>query len=320
MIKQLKKVKLTQIRLEMSFRNKEKDLSLELDINRHGLKYPLSVEEETNNQYVLVDGYRRFYALGFLGVETADCIVEKLSSEEERIVKRLGKELHTRKRTAYQLEKMINRLLENEDYDSKLIANLCNVTERTIIKHIRGADVNPEWLRRREQTGVGKHAFTEIHRMNVSEETKNHIVDRYINREINKTMVEVIKKATNEKSFKDIPEENVVECIDEIILQQSRNYETVKGVLSEKALQAGYSKSTHTFMHNLSLKLLTRIEKIFRNNFYVKYLSEKQKSELTTSIQNLLLILKLPITWSEFPVKNQLYEKPKEENNNNLEH
>jgi len=43
----------------------------------------------------------------------AECSVEKLSSEEERIVKRLGIEFHTKKRTAYQLERMINRLLEN---------------------------------------------------------------------------------------------------------------------------------------------------------------------------------------------------------------
>ncbi|MCD8503243.1 MAG: ParB/RepB/Spo0J family partition protein [Bacillaceae bacterium] len=134
MSKQPKKIKLSQIRLETSYRKSEKDLSLELSISRQGLNVPLTVEEEGKNQYVLVDGYRRFYALDFLGKEYAECSVEKLSSEEERIVKRLGIELHTKKRTAYQLERMINRLLENEKYDTKLIASLCGVTEATIKK------------------------------------------------------------------------------------------------------------------------------------------------------------------------------------------
>jgi ParB-like chromosome segregation protein Spo0J len=191
---------------------------LELDITRQGLKVPLTVEEESKNQYVLVDGYRRYYALEFIGVEEAYCNVEEPSSEEERIVKRLGIELHTKRRTAYQLERMINRLLESEEYDARLIASLCNVKEATITKYVRGFDVNPEWLRRGEQTGAGRHAFTEIHNLNVSDETKNYIADRYIDREIPKTTIEVIKKATKEKAFKDIPEENVKECIDEIMI------------------------------------------------------------------------------------------------------
>ncbi|MFA9560373.1 ParB/Srx family N-terminal domain-containing protein [Evansella sp. AB-rgal1] len=72
MSKQPKKIKLSQIRLETSYRKSEKDLSLELSISRQGLNVPLIVEEEGENQYVLVDGYRRFYALEFLGVEDAE--------------------------------------------------------------------------------------------------------------------------------------------------------------------------------------------------------------------------------------------------------
>jgi len=310
MSKQLK-IKLSQIRLETSFRNKEKDLSLELSINRNGLKVPLIVEEESKNQYVLVDGYRRFYALEFLEVVDAECSVEMLSSEEERIVKRLEIELHTKRRTSYQLERMINRLLENEKYDAKLIASLCNVTGGTITKYIRGYDVNPEWLRRGEQTGAGRHAFTDIHKLNISEETKNFIADKYIDRQINKSTVDVIKKATNEKAFKDVPEENLKECIDQIIKQQSKDYENVKEIVSENSLQAGYTKSSHTFMHNLTLNLLARIEKIFNNSHYVNYLSNKQKDQLIKSLRNLLLILNPPIKWSEIAVEDQLQENLK---------
>ncbi|WP_226036126.1 ParB N-terminal domain-containing protein [Aquibacillus saliphilus] len=228
MSKQPKKIKLSQIRLETSYRRSEKDLSLELSISRQGLKVPLTVEEESGNQYVLVDGYRRFYTLDFLGMEDAECNVEKRSSEEERIVKRLGIELHTKKRTAYQLERMINRLLENEKYDTKIIASLCDVKEDTIKKYIRGSDVDPEWLSKGEKNNAGRHAYTEIHHLNISKENKDYIAGKYGDRQINKTAVGVIKKATGEKAFKDIPEEHVKECVNQIIEQQSKNYETVK--------------------------------------------------------------------------------------------
>ncbi|WP_299093871.1 ParB/RepB/Spo0J family partition protein [uncultured Metabacillus sp.] len=317
---QLKKIKLSQIRLETSFRNKEKDLSLEFSINRNGLKVPLIVEEENKNEYVLVKGYRRFYVLKFLGKTDAECIVEKLTSEEERIIKRLGIELHTKRRTAYQLERMINRLLENEKYNVKLIASLCNVTVGTITKYIRSSDINPEWLRRGEQTGAGRHAFTDIHKLNINEETKNYIADKYIARQINKTTVDIIKKAASEKSFKDIPEENLKQCIDQIIEQQNKVYENVKEIVSENSLQAGYTKSSHIFMHNLILSLLTRIEKIFNSSYYVKYLSNKQKDQLITSLRNLLLIINPPIKWSEIPTEDQLHKKPEDENGSSLEH
>ncbi|MFZ3578051.1 ParB N-terminal domain-containing protein [Virgibacillus sp. DJP39] len=320
MSKQPKKIKLSQIRLETSYRKSEKDLSLELSINRQGLKIPLIVEEEGKNQYVLVEGYRRFYALEFLEIEDAECNVEKLSSEEERIVKRLGIELHTKKRTAYQLERMINRLLENENYDARLIASLCDVTEETIKKYIRGSEVNPEWIRRGEQTGAGRHAFTDIHKLNISEETKNYIADKYIDRQINKSTVDIIKKATNENAFKDIPEENTKECIDQIIEQHTKNYETVKEIVSESSLKAGYTKSNHTFMHNLTLVLIKKIERIFRNRYYVDYLSDKQKGKLTKSLRSLILILNPPLKWSDFPKHEQARENLEDEDGERLEH
>ncbi|KAB7671688.1 ParB/RepB/Spo0J family partition protein [Bacillus sp. B1-b2] len=320
MNKQPKKVKLSQIRLETSYRNREKDLSLELSIRRDGLKVPLIVEEESENQYVLVDGYRRFYSLEFLEIEDAECIVEVVTSEEERIVKRLGIELHTKKRTSYQLERMVSRLLENEKNDAKLIASLCNVTEGTITKYIKGSDVNPDWLRRGEQTGAGRHALTDIHKLKINEETKNYIADQYIDRKINKSTVDVIKKATSEKAFKDVPEEHLKECIDQIIEQYTKNYETVKEVVCESSLRAGYTKSSHTFMHNITLNLLARIEKILNNAYYVNNLSTKQKDKLTNSLHNLLQTINPPIKWSDFPKNEQFNEVIEVEDGESLEH
>jgi len=301
MSKTTKKIGLSQIRLETRYRKREKDISLELSINRHGLKVPLIVEEEGKNQYVLVDGYRRFYALEFLEVEDVECSIDKLTTEEERIVKRLGIELHTKKRTAYQLERMINRLLENEKYDAKLIASLCDVTEETIKKYIRGSAVNQDWLRRGEQTGAGRHAFTDIHKLNISEETKNYIADKYVDRQINKSTVDIIKKATNEIAFKVIPEGYTKHCIDQIIEEHNKNYETVKEIMIESSLKAGYTKSSHTFMHKLTLDLVKKIESILSNHYYLDYLSNRQKALLTKSLRNLILILNPSLKWSDFP-------------------
>lgn len=320
MSKQIKVVKLSHIKLETSFRNKEKDLSLELDINRNGLKVPLSVEEVSTNKYVLVDGYRRFYAMEFLKKEAAECTVETLSSEEERIIKRLGKELHTKRRTAYQLEKMISRLLENDAYEAKLIASLCNVSVGTITKYISGSDVSPEWLRRGEQANVGRHAFTDIHRLDVNEDTKEHIADRYIDKEINKSVVDVIKKSTKEKAFINVPEEKEKECIDEIIVQKSQEYDSIREVVHKNSLEAKYTKYSHTFMHTLNLRLLKKVEKILSINNYLNYLSNGQKVELDKSFRNILLILNPPITWPKFPAGEQFHEKHEDENVANIKY
>jgi ParB-like chromosome segregation protein Spo0J len=318
MAKQIKEVKLSHITVETSFRNDEKDLSLELDINRNGLKIPLIVEEESTNKYVLVDGYRRFYVLDFLGIEAAVCIIESFSSEEERIIKRLGKELHTKRRTSYQLGKMINQLLENEAYDAKLIASLCNVSVGTIAKYIRGSDVNSEWLRRGEQANVGKHAFTDIQKLNVNDDTKNHIADRYIDKEINKSVVDVIKKSTKEKAFTNIPEEKTKACIDEIIVQQSKEFDAIREVVHKNSLEEKYTKYSHTFMHNITLSKLTKVEKNLSNRNYLNYLSSGQRLEINKSVQKILLILNSPITWLNFPNDEQFYEKHEAENVKNL--
>ncbi|GAE36649.1 ParB/RepB/Spo0J family partition protein [Halalkalibacter akibai] len=318
MSKQPKKIKLSQIRLETSYRKSEKDLSLELSISRQGLNVPLIVEEEGKNQYVLVDGYRRFYALEFLGMEDAECSVEKLSSEEERIVKRLGIELHTKKRTAYQLERMINRLLESEKYDTKLIASLCGVTEETIKKYIRGSGVKPEWLKKGEKNNAGRHAYTDILHLNINEVNKDYIADKYGDKQINKNTVGVIKKATNEKAFKDIPNEHVKECVNQIIEQQSKNYETVKEIVCENSLQAKYTKSSHTFMYNLTLVLIKRIERIFSIRNYAANLSVKQKENLSKSLTNLILVLNPPLKWSDFPKNEQSPENLEDDDGESL--
>lgn len=136
----VKKIRLAQIRLETDFRIKEKDLSLEMSVQRHGLQVPLVVEMEGTERYVLVDGYRRYYALDFLGVQWADCVIELETSREERAVRRLRQELHggRERRTAYQLDKMVHWLAGTGSFDPLLLAKLCSVGKADILKYIPG--------------------------------------------------------------------------------------------------------------------------------------------------------------------------------------
>ncbi|MGP4073252.1 ParB/RepB/Spo0J family partition protein [Piscibacillus sp. B03] len=299
MSKQLKIVKLSQIKLETKYRQREKDLSLELDLSRNGLKEPLIVEAVNKNLYILVDGYRRYYALDFLEIEEACCIVEEQTSKEHRIIKRLGRELQTKKRTAYELERMIKDLLRHKDYNSMIISQLCGVSEETINKYLLGSDVNPEWLRRGATTGAGRHGFTVIHHLNVSDDIKGKIAERYINREFPKTTLDVINKITKEKGFNSLSEEYVEACINDIILHQASSYQGAKYIVDEYALKLRFSKSNHASIHDLVFKLLMRIEAFFNNKHYVNHLTNKQRARLIIQLHKLLSKIRPHINWAD---------------------
>lgn len=161
---QMKRIRLDEIRLETNFRSKEKDLSLEMSLQRHGLQVPLIVEGEHPHQYVLLDGHRRFYALQFLGMSWAECAVKPLTSASRRAIWRLREELHSgNKRSeppqaggagtnvsevraasplegAYHLDKMVRWLVKSCYYDPADIAKLCQVEEEVILRFLPGAE------------------------------------------------------------------------------------------------------------------------------------------------------------------------------------
>ncbi|WP_404427731.1 ParB N-terminal domain-containing protein [Ureibacillus chungkukjangi] len=295
MIKQInQQVELSQIRLETFFRNKVKDLSLEMSIKSNGIRTPLIVEEESKDRYVLVDGYRRFYALEFLEIKSVICIVEEQTSEEERIIKRLEVELHSQQRTAFQLERMIKHLLESKKFDVKKIARNCKVTEETIAKYVRGFDVPTEWIDDAEELNIGRHALTIIHKLDVSEGVKEYLFSLYKNKEITIRTLEIIKKAAKEKTFKEIPEENLIECINHIIEHQSRNFNAVREIIHEISLLDEYNESSHKVIYNLTLKLIGKLEKILSNSIFLRYLSTKQKSKLNKELSILFILLNPP--------------------------
>lgn len=287
-------IKLSQIRVESSFRNENRDESLELSLNKEGQRVPIIVEKEGNGQYVLVEGYRRYNALISIGKKKAQCIVEEVTSEEQRLIKRLDIEFHTEKRNAYQLEKMINQLLKLNKHDAKSIAKLCNVTEETVRKYLKGREVNPDWVRRGEQANVGRHGLTDIHTFqNVGIETKEYILDLYIGGQINGTSLGQIKEITKVPVFKDISEEDKKECIDEVIIRGIKDKEVMSEIVSNKRLEISYDETSLENITNLIVKLLYRVNNLLRKKHYVNYLAPNQRLNIQKLLEGSIVLLNI---------------------------
>jgi hypothetical protein len=128
-----KSIALEHIKLEDESRKNLEDLSLATSIKQNGLIEPLIVEEKNSNCFILVEGYRRFWALKHLNVPFVTCKVEKITSKDSRILKRLRVELKSKKKTGYEVERMISFLLDN-GYTEDDIAKQCNIQKKNCKK------------------------------------------------------------------------------------------------------------------------------------------------------------------------------------------
>ncbi len=317
------KLKLSQISLETFFREKERNENLELSIASNGLRFPLVVEEVNENNYVLVDGYRRYYALKFIGKKEAECTVEKLTSPEGRLLKRLAIEFHTEKRNPYQLERMINQLLAIKNYDIKEIAELCSVTVDTVKKYIKGREINPEWIRVGEEKELGRHVLTDIYYLNnISYKTKECIFKLYSEKEITGTAVKNIELITRIPGFKSFPEKVKKECIDEVIQFGIKDKEMMDEIVSKKSLQSNFNAESHKFLENQLIKLINRIKKILLSTNFVNKMPLNKKLFWKKEFEGLIMLLNITDYKSEF--RNADNSILKDENDSssgdNLEH
>jgi ParB-like chromosome segregation protein Spo0J len=314
------KIKLSQINLESSFREDQREESLELSLSSKGLRIPLVVEEVSKNKYVLVDGYRRYYALQFIGKQEAECIVEKLTSPETRLIKRLATEFHTEKRNPYQLERMINQLLAIKTLETKEIAEQCNVTVETINKYIKGKEVNPEWVKDGEKNDLGRHVLTDIHYLqNISYQTKEYIFGLYKESKITGTTVKNIDLITNAAGFKLISEEVKKECIDEVIEQGIKDKEMINEIVSKKRLQTNFSEESHNSLYNVLIKLINRIGKMLLTTHFVSRMSLNKKLVLKKRFEGLILLLNISSYKSVVEIEDSTIAKG-DGSESNLEH
>lgn len=297
-----KNIPLEHIKLEDEFRKNLEDFNLATSIKQNGLIEPLIVEEKNSNCFILVEGYRRFWALKHLNIPVVTCKVEKLTSKDSRVLKRLRVELKSRKKTGYEVERMISFLID-DGYTEKDIAKQCNIQKKTVKKYINGKDVNTQWKIRAEQSGAGIHGLTEIHHLtNIHPENKEYVADIYIKRKINANNVESIKKLTKLDEFNKYSKDLQRNCINDMIDDESLNNERLKDIVFTRLLKQQYTPSVHQYVFDKVLRLFDKLIDSCCHNF-VNHLTPVQKKDLQRKIKIISNKIGLPPPSSTPPPK-----------------
>ncbi len=279
-----KNISLEYIKLEDEFRKNLEDFSLATSIKQNGLIEPLIVEEKNSNCFILVEGYRRFWALKHLNIPVVACKVEKLTSKDSRVLKRLRVELKSKRKTGYEVERMISFLLD-DGYTEDDIAKQCNIQKKTVKKYINGKDVNTQWKIRAEQSGTGIHELTEIHHLtNIHPENKEYVANLYIKRKINANNVESIKTLTKLDEFNKSSKDSQRDCINDMIGDESLNNERLKDIVFTRSLKQQYTLSVHQYIFDKVLRLFDKIIDGCCHNF-VNHLTPVQKKDLQRKIK-----------------------------------
>lgn len=279
-----KNISLEYIKLEDEFRKNLEDFSLATSIKQNGLIEPLIVEEKNSNCFILVEGYRRFWALKHLNIPVVACKVEKLTSKDSRVLKRLRVELKSKRKTGYEVERMISFLLD-DGYTEDDIAKQCNIQKKTVKKYINGKDVNTQWKIRAEQSGAGIHGLTEIHHLtNIHPENKEYVANLYIKRKINANNVESIKTLTKLDEFNKSSKDSQRDCINDMIGDESLNNERLKDIVFTRSLKQQYTLSVHQYIFDKVLRLFDKIIDGCCHNF-VNHLTPVQKKDLQRKIK-----------------------------------
>lgn len=279
-----KNISLEYIKLEDEFRKNLEDFSLATSVKQNGLIEPLIVEEKNSNCFILVEGYRRFWALKHLNIPVVTCKVEQLTSEHSRVLKRLRVELKSKRKTGYEVERMISFLLD-DGYTEDDIAKQCNIQKKTVKKYINGKDVNNHWKIRAEQSGAGRHGLTEIHHLtNIHPDNKEYVADIYIKRRINANNVESIKTLTKLDEFNKSSKNFQRDCINDMIGDESLNNERLKDIVFTRSLKQQYTLSVHQYVFDKVLRLFDKVIDSCCHNF-VNHLTPVQKKDLQRKIK-----------------------------------
>ncbi|MCU5379715.1 ParB/RepB/Spo0J family partition protein [Bacillus cereus] len=290
-----KNISLKYIKLEDEFRKNLEDFSLATSIKQNGLIEPLIVEEKNSNCFILVEGYRRFWALKHLNIPVVTCKVEKLTSKDSRVLKRLRVELKSKRKTGYEVERMISFLID-DGYTEDNIAKQCNIQKKTVKKYINGKDVNTQWKIRAEQSGAGRHGLTEIHHLtNIHPDNKEYVADIYIKRRINANNVESIKKLTALDEFNKSSKDLQRDCINDMINDEGLNNEGIKDIFFTKLLKQQYTLPVHQHVFDKVLRLFDKLIDICCQNF-VNHLTPIQKKDLHKKIKIISNKLEFPST------------------------
>lgn len=293
-----KLITLTSIIIEHRFRNGNENPSLALSLKSNGQSTALVVEGPTvpDNKYFLVEGELRYESLLSINAKKARCIVQKLTSEEERVIKNLRNELQTKKKTSYEISRMVEFLL-SKGYIDKQIAIKCSVSSKTINKYLKAQNIRSDWKERAEETGAGLHALADIEKLNnLTANVQEDVADDFINRKINGTEVESLLKINSVDELKDLTELHQKECVLEAVNQTTFENSQAKTIVYEKLLRQSFSERAHYSVYQLIVTLLEKITRNLHHNF-TDNLDVNQKQKLHENIIKMASLTKLPHSW-----------------------
>jgi len=195
-------IPLNMIILENPFRQTLDDQTMALHVSMKGIKIPLIIEGPTNdNTYILVEGYRRYHNLERIGVKTASCIVEPLTDEAGRVLKRLASELTTKKRTSAEIQQMILYLLE-KDFKASVIARETGISITTIRKYAKLNDIDDDKKAKAKEKRVSKDALIILENLqNTSSIQKDLLIAQLFDERIKLEEAKAIEKVTKTKDY-----------------------------------------------------------------------------------------------------------------------
>lgn len=302
---------LSQIILEDDFRKKIEDPMLSLSTSKRGLDDNLVVEgPNEENKYVLVHGYRRYYALVYAGSLNALCTVEECTNKTERIIKRLRKEFHTRKRTGYEVEMMIFAL-SDAGLSENEIAKRTDFTTATVKKYIKTRDIDDNIRSLSQQNGKGRDGLIKILNFpnSVKQRVKELFLNRYLTeRSIRGTDIDSMVKVAKVPQFEELSESAQIKCLNQAIDQTGFTAKNAEAIVFEQAIYIGYDQRAHSYLYDRTCEQLELICKLKLVSSFYDNLSTEQRKYLNILWKKASIPVTPPIEWSNFPEDRPKYE------------
>lgn len=272
---------LSHIKTEETFRSIEEDLGLSNSIDRNGLEEILIVEGPTaENDYILVHGYRRFFALKNMGRMFVKCEVRPITSPRTRLLKRLIPEFQQKRRPVFEKEKMIKELIYIHGFSDSEIIMVTGMSPSTLKSYKQLIDIPEELKERLNSVKVGTKGLRKIYYLvGVSEKTRKKLLERYFYKEISEKHVDAIKKVVQSSHFKLLRISLQEKCINDAIKKAKFTTEEAKEIVYLETIEQYLEdKNINDFCHEHFVKHLQFLDRKLTRMF-LKKLDDAQRNE-----------------------------------------
>ncbi|MGF7186459.1 ParB/RepB/Spo0J family partition protein [Desulfitispora alkaliphila] len=286
----IRKIPIKLIIEENKYRNKVEDKSLILSIREKGLMEPLIVEGPVlKYKYLLIEGYRRLASLKILGYKTIPCVVKDVSSEESRILKRLTVEFSTKKKTSYELERMMEFLI-NKGYTKKQIAKEINVSISTIYRYTKTIGKETEIKRKAEAAGVDKSGIDDIINIpDITPELREQLYLWYIDKLFKAYHVRSIKLITKTQYFNSLPTESQHSCIWKAINDTKFEKDKAKRIVFLETIKHFTEEDLNKYIFGYVIDSLKEINEVCENQDFINSLTVEQTKKISRILEEIQL-------------------------------